>query len=261
MLRFIHLSDTHIGQTPDFANYGHNSLKNLEHLISHLNALPFPIDFVLHTGDVVEDRSEQAYRLAQPALAKLKYPIYYVAGNHDDPAHIQRVLLAKTPDRDRFDYQFSHKGVAFAVFDSRGPHDPAGALTEDQLSTLRDLCQPIGAPLVIILHHPPAALDCRWLDEGWTIPHMLLENRDAFMDAILPARDRLRGVFFGHVHRAYQVFRQGVLFSAAPSTFGQLLSFPEQPMPAVTPEEPAGYNLVTINGDQTTIRQHYLGRP
>ena len=95
-MRFVQITDTHIGQNPEFANYGHAPFSNLEAVVVAINALRFPVDFVLHTGDVVEDRSEGAYRLARRVLSRLRVPVHYVAGNHDDAAILQRVML----DRD-----------------------------------------------------------------------------------------------------------------------------------------------------------------
>lgn len=90
---------------------------------------------------------------------------------------------------------------------------------------------------------------------------MLLENWRAFQAAIAPARSRLRGVFFGHIHHAHQAWRDGVLYCAAPSTFGQLASRPEQSAPPPTPEQPAAFNLVSVNEAQVTVRQVSLPRP
>jgi 3',5'-cyclic-AMP phosphodiesterase len=152
------------------------------------------------------------------------------------------------------------------VLDSRGPRDPGGTLSDEQISGLKALCGQRGGPLVIAIHHPPLPLDSQWLDNGWATPggatpSMLLDRGPEFLEAIAPARDRIRGVFFGHIHRAYQVVHRGVLFSSAPSSFGQLVTWPSQSSPEASPAEPAGFSLVTIEGDRTIVRQHHLGRP
>ena len=265
-MRFVHITDTHIDSAPDFINYGHSPRANLEALVAAINKLPFRVDFVLHTGDVVEDRSEDAYRIAKPIFEKLEPPIFYAAGNHDDATHLQRVLLGDEPTGDRFDYQFQVDGVQFVVLDTRGPNDPTGTLSDAQLDWLRALCTPDGAPLVIAMHHPPTSLDSPWLDTGWAsptraFPNMLLDRGPEFMAALAPARARLRGVFFGHVHRPYQVIQDGILLCSAPSSFAQLLTWPTQRVPEPSPAEPGGFSLVTITREQTTLRQHYLPRP
>jgi 3',5'-cyclic AMP phosphodiesterase CpdA len=265
-VRFVHVTDSHIAPDPAFTNYGHAPYANLVSVVEAINSLPFAVDFVLHTGDVVQDRSDAAYRLAGSVLARLRPPIHYVAGNHDDADILQHVLLRKAPTGPRFDYQLESGGVLVAVLDSRGPHDPSGTLSDEQLADLRRLCSPEGPPLVIAIHHPPIALDTKWLDEGWTVPggrvtDMLLDRAREFQDAVAPARERLRGVFFGHVHRAFQVMHRGILYASAASSFGQLLTWPGQEEPEPSPAEPAGFSLVTITGDRTIVRHHSLPRP
>lgn len=262
-MRFIHVSDTHVAADPTFTHYGHAPLAGLAALVDALNSLEFTVDFVLHTGDVVEDRSEPAYRLALGELSRLRYPVHYLAGNHDDAGLLQRVLLNRSRPADRFDYRFETGGVEVAVFDSRGPNDPEGTLTDGQLAALRAWCVPQGPPLVIAIHHPPLPLDTIWLDRGWPLdrgrtPTMLLDRGRQFVQALAPARERLRGVFFGHVHRSFQVMHRGILYASAPSAFAQLLSWPDQERPAPSPGEPAGFSVVTITPEQTVIRQHTL---
>jgi len=259
-MRFIHITDTHIAQSAGFSNYGHNPYENARLLVKHINERHYQADFVLHTGDVVEDRTEAAYRLAKSVFDELNLPIYYVAGNHDDATLLQKVMLGK-PATDRFDYGFESGSVQFYVMDSRGPNDPAGVLTPEQLTRVQKVCGVDGPPLVLVLHHPPVTMDTGWMDNGWKIPHMLLENRQAFIEAILPAQKRLRGVFFGHVHRAFHVLENGILFASAPSAFAQLESWPGQAEPEITPHEPAGYSIVTVTAGQTLVRQIALPRP
>lgn len=262
-MRFVHISDTHVGPTPHYELDGHVPLIQLEHLVEVINSLTFPVDFVLHTGDVVNSGQEAEYALAAPVLARLRLPIYYVAGNHDDPAHMRRMLLSQDASDARFDYQFEAAGMQFAVFDTRGPAWPSGRLEPDQIEALHRLCVPDGPPLIIALHHPPLALDSAWLDCGWvtdngTSPNMLLENGAAFYDAIAPARERICGVFFGHVHRAYQVFHRGVMLSGAPSSFVQYYTWPDQTLPVRSSDELPGFSVVTIEDGRTVVRSHHL---
>jgi len=265
-VRFIHITDTHVAADPAYSSFGRSPRANLAAIVEAINALTFPIDFVLHTGDVVEDGSEVSYQAAREILARLRLPIHFVAGNHDDGDFLQRVLLERRPPLPRLDYDFTADGVLVSVFDSRGPRDPAGTLLDEQLAALRGLCVPQGPPLVIAIHHPPLPLDSVWLNDGWATPMghtttMLLDRGSEFLEAIAPARDRIRGVFFGHVHRAFQVMHKGILFSSAPSGFGQFLTWPGQDHPEASPAEPAGFSLVTIAAGMTTVRQHSVPTP
>lgn len=261
-VRFLHITDTHISADQSFSAYGHRPYDNLKQLIAIINELPYTVDFILHTGDVVEDGSAAAYQEARRLLADLRPPVYYVAGNHDHAPDLQRVLLGIDQPKERYDYVFEVGGVRVVVLDSRGKMDPGGELTDDQLIWLRDLCTPDGPPQVIAIHHEPLVLDVPWLDEITFMPTpMLVSNHAQFMDAVRPAKDRLRGVFFGHIHRSTQTVQEGILFSSAPSTYGALKTYPNLREALPAPEEAPGYCLVTIDEGRTIIQQYTFARP
>jgi 3',5'-cyclic-AMP phosphodiesterase len=264
MIRFIHLSDTHIARDRSFTNYGHKPYPHLERLVELLNELPTPYDFILHSGDVVEDGSVAAYENARDLLKRLNKPIYYLNGNHDDAPTLQRVLMSATKPTARLDYAFTAGGVQFVALDSKGPLDPMGYLYPDQIEFLKSFCEPEGYPLVVWVHHQPLRLGVHWLDERIFTDNntaMHIENYGEFQAALRPIRDRVRGVFFGHIHRGLQHVHDGILYSSAPSTFGQLQTYPNSAEPAPAPDEAPGYCLVTVSDAGTQVQQYTFARP
>lgn len=258
MLRFIHISDTHIHSDPEFSNYGHKPRTNLIHLLSLIESLPFEFDFVLHTGDVVEDRKEASYLLAKEIFSKYSKPIYFASGNHDDSVLLQSAFLGISEPRERYDYTFSKNGVQVCVLDTGGVKTGRmGQLEANQLDWFESICLQNESPLVIAMHHPAVPLGSHWLDmpdaRGKT---MLLADSSRFLDIVRKVRHRLKGVFLGHVHRAFQVLHEGVLYSSAPSTFGQLKGWPNATKAQAAPEEAPGYCLVTIDEGRTLIQQY-----
>src|SRR5688572_30239455 len=100
LLRFVHISDTHLSHDPNYTIPNRElplAMDGAKALVKQVNALPFTPDFVLHTGDVVydPDPSPAAYETARDLLGQIKYPIYYLTGNHDEPTLMQRVLLRR----------------------------------------------------------------------------------------------------------------------------------------------------------------------
>ena len=261
-MRFIQITDTHLGPTQDFSLRGINTFGILEKLVDLLNNLPFEAEFVIHTGDVIDDMSADSYKVARPIFERLKRPIYFMAGNHDNTALLQKNLLGKKTPKKRFDYQFEAGGVEFAVFDTRSDRDPNGLMQPEQIKLLRDICKPRGKPLMLVTHHQPVPLDVPWLDRGgvsWEPgSFMKIENSDEFLDAIMPARKRIRGVMFGHVHRAFQVIHKGVFFFSSASSGMQLRSWPDSVDPDSSDDELPGFNIVTVNDDGIIVRQHYF---
>ena len=75
------------------------------------------------------------------------------------------------------------------------------------------------------------------------------------------ARDRLRGVFYGHVHQSMQTFRDGILYVAAPSTFAQFQAWPRDTVVNPDPVYPPAFNFVHMLPRQTIVHQHVIARP
>ncbi|MBX3084502.1 MAG: metallophosphoesterase [Anaerolineae bacterium] len=261
-MRFIQITDTHLGPTPDYLLRGTNTYRILEKLVDLINRLPFQAEFVIHTGDVIDDMSAESYKVAKSVLERIKRPIYYLVGNHDNTTHLQKILLGKKSAKKRLDYQFEAGGVEFAVFDTHGNKDPSGLLLPEQIKLLREICKPRGKPLMIVTHHQPVPLDVPWLDNGaidWMPGQfMKIENSEEFLDAILPARKRIRGVMFGHVHRGFQTTHKGIFFFSSPSSSAQLESWPDSKKPDSSDDEMPGFNIVTVDADGIIVRQHHF---
>lgn len=253
-LTFIHISDTHINpDTQYIKDYAQvTPLVGARALVEELNRLPFTPDFVLHTGDVAFDPIPDVYTTCLDILAGIRVPVYYVAGNHDDAPSLQRIMLGRVDPLPTLHYAFEVNGVQIVCVDSNGPADPpAGFVSRDQLEWLHGLCNADDErPMVIAVHHNVLPVNIPWLD-GF----MRMRNGEAFHEAILPARDRIRGVFYGHVHQNLDTVRDGILYSSTLSSWCQFQAFPG--MTTTTPDwgaEP-GYSIVTVTDEQTFIRR------
>ncbi|NDJ77085.1 MAG: hypothetical protein GYB65_12590 [Chloroflexi bacterium] len=273
-LTFVHLSDSHIGPAQDFAYHQRRPLDDLERVIAAINAFPSPPDFVIHTGDIVHDQRAESFAFAAETLAALSVPLYAVCGNHDTPALVRQHLAAPalsgfegnaaanpgrnpvqgTPDLNtRLDYAFEVKGERFLVLDSNSPAvpDPQGQLCVEQIAALRTETESDGPPLTVLIHHPPFRMASPWLDQ-----HMIITNGDELHAALLPARDRLRGVFFGHLHRSCQIVRDGITYTGGASTTWQYAWQPWDDLPQVDAQYPPGFNLVHYLPGQV-VALHY----
>ncbi len=253
LLRFVHITDTHISHDPHYNQTGapHTPMVGARALVQHLSHLTFAPDFVLHTGDVAFDPVPEAYQVAREILSEIPYPVYYLAGNHDDPATLQRVLVDAEP-RDPFDYAVDINGFRLICIDSNRPaRQPRGRMSAAQLDWLRDQCDSTDADLIIATHHNPLQIGIPWWDD-----YMSLENGDAFHAALLPFRDRIRGVFFGHVHQNTDLYRDGILYASTLSSWYQLTAMPGQIQTETDRISGPGYSVVTVTATTTFIRRH-----
>jgi 3',5'-cyclic-AMP phosphodiesterase len=260
MLTFIHISDTHF-RDDGALFYDVQPETHFERFIAHVNAFRMQPDFVLHTGDVTNDRGASAYTRVAALCADLRVPVYWVNGNHDDRALMRQILNAPfdasgDPDAP-LDYTFEVAGELFVVLDGVNAEvrDPLGKLRPEQLDHVRALCTPDGPPLTVILHYPPFKMGSPWLDEN-----MPLVNGADLHAALLPARDRLRGVFFGHLHRSCQIVRDGIVYTSAASLSAGYGWRPWDERPAPDTDYPPGYNVVQYDGAQVIVHQYALPR-
>lgn len=260
-LTFIHISDTHLGATRDTLFDGYPAARCLERLVERINSFPQPPDFVIHTGDLINDRRRASALVARDVLAALKVPIYFVSGNHDDPALLREVLGAPPhPSGDPhapLDYAFEVKGERFLVVDGANSEvpDPLGKLRDEQIAWIGAEAARDGGPFTLILHYPPFVMGSPWLDT-----HMPLVNGDALHRALLPGRDRLRGVFFGHLHRTCQIVRDGITYACAGSGIMGYYWRAWDQSPAADHEIPPVYHVVTYFDDYAITQQYALAR-
>jgi Icc protein len=263
LLRFVHITDTHINPDPTY-NVAEAIVRPTPaalELVKRVNALPFQPDFILHTGDVVYDPDDAAYVSARDILSALKAPVYYLAGNHDHGAGLQRVLLGRPEAHDPFDYEFEVNGVQVVCVDSNRPNDdprlPQGVVSEAQLAWLRGVCRPDDPrPLVVAVHHNVLPVGTWFWDT-----FMRLKNGEDFHAALLPARHRVRGVFSGHVHQGTDTLRDGILYVTAPSSWYQLANHPQQNAVGADFDAQPGFNVVIVAPDQTYIRRYRYPYP
>jgi 3',5'-cyclic AMP phosphodiesterase CpdA len=257
MLRFVHISDTHLGPDKNFKLYGRNTYQDADALVEHLNTnLGFEPAFILHTGDVTDDADAPATQLAAELFGRLLYPVYYVRGNHDAPAFLRQYLMGQPASAAPLYYDFQRQGFHFLVLDSHGQPDPQGHISGEQLAWLEATCAASTAEsLVLCLHHLPLKMGIPWLDEN-----MCIQNTADLWAVLRPHRARLRGVFFGHIHRAFTGFYEGILCSATGSGFAQFHTIPDAPSMMLDTAALGAYSLVTLTHSQTTLTHHTLPR-
>jgi Icc protein len=99
------------------------------------------------------------------------------------------------------------------------------------------------------------------LNSIWMDAHMLTIDGYKLHETLLPARGRLRGVFYGHVHQTMQTLRDGILYVSAPSVFAQFLAWPDDISVQFDADAPPGYNFVHLLPGQTIVHQHNFPRP
>lgn len=267
LLHFVHISDTHLlapGQIKDFTGITpglrlyaqqvlalpYHTVTAVEALIRQINALPVPVEFVLHTGDVAGEANVD-YGFMRDLFGQIRYPVIYVAGNHDHAAGM--ALLNQHETLDMREYEIN--GVQIVCLDSsRYGTGHAGWLSDAQLAHMETLCTADDPrPLLVAVHHHPFAVDVPWLDD------LRLGNGGALHEILRRAQPRLRGVFYGHIHHSIDILKDGILYSSVASAAYQFIGWPGFTQASLDLQADPGFNVVTVTRDQTLVR-HYRYR-
>lgn len=234
-----------------------------QRLVDTINALPIKPDFIMHSGDVVDDPQADAFSLAAKTLSRLEIPLYFVNGNHDSRSGIRKYFSIEgvewlSQDPTLFSYAFEMKGYRFLILDARGPKtiDPQGQFSQEQFEILNAEIESGELPLVIFLHYPILAMDSPWMDRN-----MRVTNGEQVHQMLLAARDRLRAVFHGHVHQSMQTLRDGIVYIAVDSGLNQFSAWPLDQTVGHRPLALPGFNFVHLMPDQTIIHQHTFPQP
>ncbi len=264
MLEVIHISDTHFGPDRSLMIRGANPCVRSIALVEAINALPFTPDWVVHTGDVVNEPNPHAYALAAEVFSSCKAPLYFVAGNHDDVAMMREHLhfgpyQLLIPESDgQLCYRLTggkNEAVEFFVVDGRvrpeeGPH---GFLSENQIAAVINHISG-EKPVAVFIHYPLSPIGSAWIDG-----HLLLENGPRFRDALSgKTGNQLRGVFSGHLHRGIQVFSGGVFQSGVSSPAGEFTAGPDDDFCDFLPGGLLPFNHLTFTADATMVKSYAL---
>ena len=164
------------------------------------------MEFLLHTGDMVNKDAPAEWDLYREATARFSKPLRVVIGNHE-------IYGGGTPEKfaGRFglpgsSWSFTHKDTHFAIVDNA-----RGTFADDTLAGLdRDLAaHPKGTggitTLIVAMHIPPST--------EWIRPHGTrsgYEEQSARLLAILK-RHGADAVVSGHEHMQYVEDWEGVL--------------------------------------------------
>ena len=232
-LSFVQISDTHISDREDTSYKVPSSSKALlEDAIKQVNELKM-LDFVMFTGDMVDEPLKKSYRDFFILLTKLKYPPLMTFGNHD----ARQLQTADKNDEAAKDY--ISKDEALTIIKKCNPYymftkswyafspkkdyrvivldttvDEAitanGRLTTEQAEFLKVELEANQDKVIIIFQHHPVI-------EPFKSEHHRIVNAETYLDIIKQYKKTPIAIFSGHYHAA-KIVRQGnIIHVSTPS--------------------------------------------
>ncbi len=252
-ISFIHLSDTHIGNSK-FQLYKRNTFETSVRLIDQINKTGATADFVIHSGDIVNNPDDDSIHLAKSLFSKFNIPSYFINGNHDTPSivDILQTGFSESLSNAGVSRYFTLNGVLFLILDTQRPDplDTHGEFSEKQeKALLYFLNRAMGHKIVLFCHFPPVPVGSPWVDRD-----MLMINGDRLHKILVQSAAQIHGVFFGHIHHHLTQLRDGILYTSAPSPFSRFSILPTDRQVRIESDVPIYFNYVTISENSVVVK-------
>lgn len=250
-MKVIHLSDTHL-VGGDRMLYGGNPRKRLAQAVDSIQSEHGDAACVVITGDLTHWGEAAAYDSLAKELARLSMPVHLLLGNHDDPAAFARAFPAVEISPEGF-VQFAQQTPQgwFLGLDTHHPDLPEGRYCAARRAWLTEQLQRTEGAVYLFMHHPPLPVGMDGLDRS------KLQEAEALAAVLAPHQDRIRHLFFGHLHRAVCGQWRGISFSGMRGLNHQMaLDLAGQAQGVAADLAAPAYGVVLIDDQSLCVHLH-----
>ncbi len=216
---FAQLTDIHIKAGGALAYNCVDTLSHLRDAVSHLNAFRPELDFVVISGDLVDLGGADEYTLFRQEIDQLEMPFFVIPGNHDN----RDVMRKAFADHDyltkagALQFSIEKDGLRIIGLDTTIPGEFDGHFEADKQAWLRDeLAAHKDQPTLVFMHHPPFKTGIEHMDD------IMLKRADEDFWPLMQGQSQVQQIACGHVHRAIEVFKNGIPVSISPAASHQV---------------------------------------
>ncbi|OBX05012.1 3',5'-cyclic-nucleotide phosphodiesterase [Gallibacterium genomosp. 3] len=212
VIRLLKVTDPHLFADAESELLGINTFASFQQVLSEIKNSGFESDFILATGDFVQDGSEEGYHRFVKEIAQLGKKVFWIPGNHDFQPKMEAVFDVYKAIIQPHKHLLLGEHWQVLLLDSQLYGVPHGMLSEDELAWLEHhlLMYPERNTLVV-LHHHLVPTRSAWLDQ-----HNLRNPYD--FSEVLAKHKKVKGIFYGHIHQEVNAQWQGIPVFATPST-------------------------------------------
>ncbi|MGB0382110.1 MAG: phosphodiesterase [Alphaproteobacteria bacterium] len=208
-MKFIHLTDPHIvGE--GLSLFGTCPTKRLNLTVNSINAEHSDAAFVIITGDLTHWGEDDAYKALRNALDRLTVPVRLLVGNHDRRGDFLNYFPEAVCDEHGFiQSRFAMGDLSTGlILDTTLEGTHAGHYCATRCQWLERQLDEIDGDVILFMHHHPVALGVAAMDR------IMLQEHEQFWQVLRGHTERIRHIFFGHVHRAVSGHWRGIPFSS-----------------------------------------------
>lgn len=233
-LNFVQISDTHISEKDD-TNYKalSSSRELLRDAIEQVNGIR-PVDFVMFTGDMVNEPDKESYIDFFKELTRLKYPALMAFGNHDirqipsvsedAPDEVKKYLTKDEAIRiikacnpfyifDKSYYAFSPRRQYRVIVLDTTVDDTItanGRLSDEAAAFLKEEIDGHKDKVILIFEHHPVV-------EPFKSAHHRILNAESYLDILKQYKRTPIAIFSGHYHAAKIAKHGNIIHVSTPS--------------------------------------------
>ncbi|MCG9728575.1 3',5'-cyclic-AMP phosphodiesterase [Shewanella sp. Isolate13] len=248
-VRIVQVTDPHLFADPEAQLLGVNTAQSLGAVLNTISAVNYPAHFMLATGDISQDYSNESYHSFVEAIAPVGLPCHYLPGNHDDP----RIMSLHMQGPKVFGQKRILAGNwQILMLDSTVRGRPGGHMSAEEFELIDSAIK--AEPdryILLVMHHNPILTGCNWLDQH------CMDNGEDFIESVAQY-PQVKGLLWGHVHQTIDTEHAGphgqLHLMATPSTCIQFK--PKSPYFALDAQQP-GYRLLELKSDGSILTNVY----
>lgn len=210
-IRLIQITDPHLFSDAQRDLLGVNTTDSFQAVLEAVLDTPFDYDFVLATGDLVQDHNREAYHRFAQMVKPLEKPVFWLEGNHDIQPQMHDALGL-------YQQIQPHKQILagkywqIVLLDSHIEGVPRGALSQTALDFLQACLRRFPERYALIaLHHNILPTNSAWLDQH------SLANPEQLAEVLFPFK-QVKALIHGHIHQQVDSLWKGYRLFATPST-------------------------------------------
>ncbi len=251
-IRILQISDTHLFSNKNNNLLGVNTFASCQAVLELAKTNKVNPDFILLSGDIAQDGSNEAYVHVDELLSIMNVPVYCVPGNHDDLVVMKKIY---TNGLISLEKQLIFDEWQLILLDSQKHKSVGGYLNTSELSFMTAcLNQYPQHRAIIVFHHQPIQVESEWLDK------VGLKNSDAFW-ASLANFPQVHTILFGHVHQLIEGNKDKIKYYSTPAT---CIQFKPKSQNFALDNVPPAYRIIDLfpNGDlETSVHRldKYIG--